>query len=495
MKIRRINVVDPGSVKTVSDKPQAGNSYCDKIGIGERNHEPIGACYVAGWLKKQGLKVNTIFPHSDNLSVAEVLEGNPQIIGFSCLTYNYPIVNEIAKRIQAKRPEIILVVGGYHATCVPKQVSKAKGYDGYYLFLWVVAQEADWTLGDIVEYYNGKRCFYDIRGKFYFRRTLCNNFSRFNPNLNPIPLRTKEIMIGRNRQGLYYPPPSQQKSVGLFVWSRGCPYNCEFCISAKMFPSCANESPVKYREIENIIEEVEFCQKEFGTNFGFAVDLNLYGGDKKRVRELCSELGKTGLKWNAMSRLDVDLELFEIMKMGGCTQIGFGVESLINQRKSGAGMDIVAWRQKAKEVAKYMRRLGVLSKFFYILGGPGETLENIRAEGEAICDVDCDEIRLSWMMLSPGTPLFKKLKQAGGLEKNGRDLSLFSTDYPVIRVPGVDAEKLQKLRLGIYRKFYSPKRYGSRAVAMVKAFPHLKQSFEEWNVILKQSLGKGWKEE
>ena len=140
-----------------------------------------------------------------------------------------------------------------------------------------------------------------------------------------------------------------------------------------------------------------------------------------------------------------------------------------------------------------MKGLGILTKFYYILGGAGETINDIKAEGEAICEVYSDEIRCSWMTFSPGTPMFEELQKNGGLEMDGQDLSLFSTDYPTIRVPGADAEALQQLRMDIYRKFYSPERYGPHAKSMITMYPYLKRSFNEWNEILKTSLGVGWK--
>ena len=362
------------------------------------------------------------------------------------------------------------------------------------MFDFVVAKEADWSLGDLAEFLNGERGKGAMRGLIYKEgRVWVNNFQRFDPNLNPMPLRTKEMMVSRQRFGLYYPAPSQQKSVALFVWSRGCPYNCDFCISKKMFPHCNGET-VKYLDIGKIIDEVRYCQREFGTNYGFAVDLNFYGGsgNMERIKELCRELGKTGLEWYCMSRLDADPEIFEVMKSGGCGTIGFGVESLTNMKKSGAKMSIEQWKQKAKEVALLCRNLGIMTKFYYILGGPNESVEDINREGEAIIDVDCDEIRLSWFMPSPGTPIYGELKKSGGLEKGGADLSLFSTDYPVIRVSGTDADELQKLRMNIYRKFYAPARYSSHTKRMGSLYPHLSQSFLEFNKIIAESLGQGF---
>lgn len=496
MKISNVNIVDPGSVRTITDAPQTGGLCQDVIGINQRNHEPIGACFVGSWLKKCGLGVKIIYPRSDNLSIAEVLDGDPQIVAFSCLTYNYPLARKIAVRIKKSRPEIITVIGGYHATCVPQEVSAEKcDYNSDYVFDFVVAQEADWTLGDLAEFLNGDRKKEEVRGLVYKQGEVwLDNFHRFDPNLNPLPLRTKEMMLGRQRFGLYYPAPSQQRAVSLFVWSRGCPYNCCFCISKKMFPHCKGEQAVRYRDIGNIINEVRFCKKEYGTNYGFCVDLNFYGGsgNVERIKELCRELSKTGLKWYGMSRLDADPKIYEIMKEGGCSTIGFGVESLTNVIKSGAKMTPEQWRKKAKDTASLLRSLGIMTKFYYILGGPNENVENIHAEGDAILGVDCDEIRMSWFMPSPGTPIFKQLKKTGGLEKDGEDLSLFSTDFPIIKIAGADANELQKLRMDIYRRFYSPARYQPHAAEMISRFSHLEKSFLEFNEILRQSLGKGW---
>lgn len=502
---RRINIVDPGSAKCVVEK-RAGSGIClDQIGIAPRVHEPIGACYVASWLRNHDYEVRVVFPNSANISMEEVLEGDPDIVAFSCMTYNYPIVAEIARRIkqtpEPRRFQIRTVLGGYHALNLAQELSSAtvgsvapeeeKEFVGnsLELFDFVVCGEADWTLGDLSEYFHGHINREEIRGVIYRAGELwVNNFSRFDPNLNPVPLRTPEMMSRNRRFGLYYPAPSKQRAA-LFVWSRGCPRNCFWCQSNKMFPKDGSRPKVMYRDVGNIIDEVRQCQEQLGVNFGFAVDLNFYGGGLPRITHLCQELGRTGLPWYAMARADADIQIFEHMKRGGCTEVGIGVESLICQKKSGAP-DIAQWRKRASDLAHTLRNIGLLSKFYYILGDWGESVEDLQAEADAICEVPCDEIRLSWMMPSPGSEQYETIRQAGGLVTE--DLSKFSTDYPIIRIPSATPEELQKMRLDIYRRFYSPGRYGEQARQMVGRNPRLERSFWEFNFHLESALGQGF---
>jgi radical SAM superfamily enzyme YgiQ (UPF0313 family) len=229
------------------------------------------------------------------------------------------------------------------------------------------------------------------------------------------------------------------------------------------------------------------CQERFGTNTAFVADLSFE--DLSWARELCHEVGKTGLKWYAMARLDVDLEIFRVMRDGGCTKIGFGVESLISQRKSGA-TSIDNWRKLAVSVTQTLRELGVISKYYYMLGGVGENVDDIKNEADAICNVSADIIRLSWMVPFPGTQGYSEAKESGQLVSD--DLKFFNTDYPIIRIEGAGPEELQQMKLDIYRRFYHPDRYAKQARKMVETFPFLAQSYKEWNEILVGSIGQGF---
>lgn len=503
--IKRVNVVDVGSVKIISGSFQAGGVYRDQVdNINFRDHEPIGAGYVAAWLKHRGFDAKLIWPRSDTMSAEEVLAGNPQVVCFSSLTFNFPKTQELARKIRLVRPEIILIIGGYHATCAPGEVS-AEIFNGKLLFDFVVVGEGELSIHGILRYLNSQIIREDVEGVVYHNGELwANKLYRFDPRLNSIPDRPREKMLQSRRYGLYYPAPSQQQGVTLFVWSRGCPFNCPFCSSKTMFPTCKDQPAVMFRDIDNVVDEIKFCQREYGTNFGFSVDLNAPGtvgnGEhgKAWLRKLCREIGETGLKWYAMCRLDADQEDFAILGEGGCTQIGFGIESYIDHRKSGTKLSLEEWKALAQNVALKLQNLKIMSKFYYIFGGLIDgrpyTVDDIYREGKEILDVECDTMRISWMAYPINTPEFKWLREVGLLEGDGRDYSLMSTEYPIIKVLGRTADELQTIRTEIMARFFSPERYGPHARAQIARVPEWEQSFLEFDEILRRQFGRGWSE-
>lgn len=481
MKIRTINLVDiGGAISVVKTKPGFFQVQ-DKYGTGSRWYEPIGIEYLASMLISRGFEARVIARHNEVVSLEEVLEGNPQVIGFSALTYNYHLVRELATMVKSKRPDAITVIGGYHATALPEEVSIDPAFD------YLIAKEADLSFADFVEYLNGQRRLDKVRGLVYRAgNLLVDNFQRLDPDCNPMPLRSTKVLAGSRMVDLHYPAPSEQR-LAVLLWSRGCNHNCKFCVSSQMFPKSPGKSKQVERNIGNIVEEIKYCQDYLGINSAFVCDLNFE--DKDRAQELCQAVGRTGIKWYGMARLDADPDIFSVMRSGGCTKVGFGIESLVSQRKNGAA-DIVEWRKLAIEKASLLRELGMFSKYYYILGGEGETLDEIEEEAQAICEIDCDLIRLGWMTPFPGTADYRRAVTNDLLVSyDWRD---FSTDIPLYRIEGVTIEELQKTRMDIYRRFYRPGRYAKVARNMVDRFPHLGESYRQWNEILLSSIGQGF---
>lgn len=480
----KVNIIDPGSASVLVERKEQQDNVFDVIGVGCRAHEPIGACYVASYTQRSGHEVNVISPVSSKISIEEMLEDDPDLIAFSAMTFNYPLVQQAASRIKTVKPDIIIIIGGYHATCVPVKVSIEKQFD------YVITREADQTLSDLINFLAGKRSPLKVRGIVYQNgRRIIDNFSRFDPNNNHLPFRTKEMMRNRKRYGLFCPAPSQQRAMALIVGSRGCYYNCKFCLSGEVFPADKSGNKVKFRQVGNIIDEINYCRKQFGTNCLFFVDLNFYGGNKERIRELCIELSKIKIKWYAMSRVDVEPEVFELMALGGCTKIGLGIESLVKPLKSGINMPIDKWRNLVKEKVKLLKEIGILSKGYFILGDKGDTRADIDNEAGLILRSGFDEIRLSFMLYSPGTSTYNMIKKNNGFVSD--DLTLFSTNHPVIRLSDIEPTEMVRLRDQIYRDFYGSPKYAKQAASMIKRKPDFKQSYLEFNEVLIKALGSG----
>ena len=102
--------------------------------------------------------------------------------------------------------------------------------------------------------------------------------------------------------------------------SRGCPFNCEFCLVSKIFGR-----KMRYREIEDVVAEI----KAAPVKYIFFVDDNLTI-NKKYAKELMVAIKPLGISWGCMCSIDVanDTELLHLMAEAGCFNILLGFESL-----------------------------------------------------------------------------------------------------------------------------------------------------------------------
>ena len=102
--------------------------------------------------------------------------------------------------------------------------------------------------------------------------------------------------------------------------SRGCPFNCDFCLVSKNFGR-----KMRYREISNVVEEL----KAAPSKYFFFVDDNLTI-NKKYAKELMKAIIPLKISWGCMCSIDIatDDELLQLMADAGCFNILVGFESL-----------------------------------------------------------------------------------------------------------------------------------------------------------------------
>lgn len=108
--------------------------------------------------------------------------------------------------------------------------------------------------------------------------------------------------------------------------SRGCPYGCIFCC----VPIITKKS-WRARSPENIIKEIKQAKKKYKFRHLFIVDDN-FNFDKYRSKKICKLLisEKLNINWSCISGIRADKfdeELGILMKMSGCKNITFGIES------------------------------------------------------------------------------------------------------------------------------------------------------------------------
>lgn len=109
--------------------------------------------------------------------------------------------------------------------------------------------------------------------------------------------------------------------------SRGCPFQCNFCV-------LANRERYRCRPIENVIMDIKFRMRFNRSYFGLGnrcfvfLDNNI-GGSPKYLRELSEALIPLRVKWGCALSLNLlnDESLVKLLHRAGCRYIYSGLES------------------------------------------------------------------------------------------------------------------------------------------------------------------------
>ncbi len=194
--------------------------------------------------------------------------------------------------------------------------------------------------------------------------------------------------------------------VGIQV-SRGCPFNCDFCLVSKIFGR-----KMRYRTIENVVEEI----KAAPSSYFFFVDDNLTI-NKKYAKELMKAIKPLNISWGCMSSLDVanDEELLELMADAGCFNILIGFESL-NPESLGESNKLHNKEATIYEPAiRKIHAAGIHINASFVVGFDHDKLQAFDDIFDFTMKMDLSNVNLHLLAAPPGTELHKRLKDEGRL--------------------------------------------------------------------------------
>jgi len=348
---------------------------------------PLGLCYIAAVLEEHGYDVviynadfkNNLELISDREITARYDEylrilkninhplwkeiqrvisyQSPDIVGISVTTAKYGSALNISHLVKIFDPKIPVVWGGVHPTILPEETIKNKDVD------IVVRGEGEYTFLDLIENIDNLN---DVLGITYKENDkIIHNPNRpLIQNLDELPFPARHLLLEKEN----YPP----EAFGNIFASRGCPYNCIFCASHKVWTR-----KVRYRSPENVVDEIKYIQKTFKTHH-FRFEDDSFTINKKWVYEICNLLikEKLNIQWTTETRADIVTDdLIKKMKLAGCKNITIGVESgnekILKKIKKGITIEQI------KNANKILKQNGVGLSAFFMIGFPWETKREI----------------------------------------------------------------------------------------------------------------------
>jgi len=405
----------------------------------------IGLAYITAVLEKNGYEVRVIDCPVLHINLKgleqEITRFEPDIIGVTSVTATFQSALQAAHAIKETCPDVLVVLGGPHASFMDEEILRGNSDVDV-----VVRGEGEETMLDLVHCFSkdGLKGLHGVAG-LSFRD-------------GGQVVRTPNRPLIQNLDQLPYPaykhfPLNKYRVSGRLIFpvvtSRGCPYQCTFCVASHMFGKT-----LRARSVGNVVDELEWLRDEYGADAYTFYD-DIFTFDVERALKICEEIKnrKIGIPWDCQTRVDrVSPKILTKMREAGCELVSFGVESgsqkILDAMKKGTTVE-----QNEKAI-KWAKQAGLSVSISVILGYPGETEETLKQTINFIKKTQPDDAFLCIATPYPGTELYNLVKSLGW--RISREWSKYEMQTPVFENPHLPFAKITKEREIFYNQLYSP---------------------------------------
>lgn len=391
----------------LSRPPTGSNALQGGSDVDPHPQPPLGLAYLAGVLERLS-DVNVLDILDGNFSknyvddvIYAVKKYKPDLVGFSAFT---PFANpalEAATAIKEIDPSILTVLGGPHAVLADVTMKKCPALDV------IVYDEGEGQIDEIVR---GKPLS-EISGLFI------RNEEKIVPTAPRSYIKEMDSLPYPAYHKLPYfpdgyhphPPKSTGKKWCSIMWSRGCPFFCNYCNRENSFGlQFRNQSP------EYVIDHIKYLHSKYGieelTFYDDVMSLNRKATMKLLDAMTPENLG-FNLVWDAETRVDlVDQEMLFAMKKAGCRMMSYGIEhgEFIHEIKGGT-----ATLEQAENAIKWTHNAKIETVGYYMIGLPKETPETIRKTIDFAKKLNCTYAQFAITMPFPGNKLYDEAVKSG----------------------------------------------------------------------------------
>ncbi len=300
--------------------------------------------FYVDWLFSNKLK--RIVEDRIKIWVNNILDNDPDIVGFSSICTNFPLSLIIAKEIKKERKEILTILGGPHVFWFTREILKN--------LPWI----------DFIVKGEGELAFLKIIDKLK-NHHLHQGRIIFEPYLKDI-------------RNLPYPDFSDfyfEKYIYGAIpvsMSRGCVYNCSFCHEKRFWKT------YRSKNIDVVINEIESDLERYNFDSFLFCD-SLINGNKKLLERFCEKIisKEIGIYWSAHASIrKMDKELLKKMRKSGCGCLLYGIESgsqkVLNKMHKGTFVSEI------ENILKFTMDMDIWPLTYWLIGYPGEEIYDIR---------------------------------------------------------------------------------------------------------------------
>jgi len=370
-----------------------------------------------------GFKDYTAFFKNENNPIwdeitEKIIQSGANWVGYTSYTANVTAIDIISRKVKNRKPKIMQVIGGVHATLDHNVLDKLSGID------FAVQREGEQAMLELVEGKSPK----DIIGVVSRDGMgLCNNGDAAVMPIDDLPFPEREKFYGLTDE------EKLMVDVSYICSIRGCPYRCNYCAS----PFHWKRDKTQYRSPESVIKEMKLLKEDYwnrykeydysaSANIGKKSSLKIadntivyfvddvFTVKKQRVKQILKMMidQNLGMNWKCEARTDhLDEEICELMAQAGCVRVKLGFESGSDKVLKDIQKDET--KEDMKIGAKMLKDAGVPFTAYFMTGFPTETDDDLKETIKFAKEIDADYYSLSVLAPYYGTKMYYDLMKQG----------------------------------------------------------------------------------
>ncbi len=227
--------------------------------------------------------------------------------------------------------------------------------------------------------------------------------------------------------------------------SRGCPFNCDFCLVTKTFGQ-----KMRYRELNNVVEEITAAPSKYF----FFVDDNLTI-NKRYAKKLMEAIKPLKISWGCMCSIDVakDDELLKAMADAGCFNILIGFESLNPESLDASNKHHNQRGTIYEEAIQKIHAHGIHINASFVVGFDNDTMEEFDRIYDFTLKHNLPNVNLHLLNAPPGSEIYKRYQQEGRLMNCNPELGV--GHFPTIHYMKMSQIELFDKYMATIERLYS----------------------------------------
>lgn len=302
---------------------------------------------------------------------------------------------DFCHRIKKHNSEVIIVVGGVHATYYSADLMKSDCID------FVIIGEGEETVTELMNAIKSKQNYASIRGLAYRENgeVLFSKPRNQMTCIENLPIPAYHFIDSYTAKRILFTP----------TFSRGCPLGCDYCAESHFWnKTLRHKDPIRF------VDELELLNKKYNQSVIHIAD-STFGLDIDKLDRLCTELEKRKLDclFSINARPDLFTYLNEkrvarLMKLN-FFEIYIGAESasqeVINTLHRVQTNDILL-----NTLSKLKQMEFPIVKLYLMIGAPGDNHTSMQLTMKLVRKLLENDLILyattRFFVPTPGTPLF-----------------------------------------------------------------------------------------